>query len=601
MSWSVRRKRTASSSISSSASNPSLYAFFEDRQAATGEPAAWLFEELVDCLEVRDQPSLAAALERLAGEPAWTVVALDYELGYLLEPKSAPAAWSPVGRPPLARFWRFARQRRLNVAQAEAWLQQAAGQTVAGIGGLAPQMAKADYLDAVRQIQQLIFDGDCYQVNLTFSLHGQWFGAPLALYARLRRCQPVRYGGFIGDAGQGLVSLSPELFLEKYAGRLRTRPMKGTAPRDAAPAQLLNSAKDRAENLMIVDLLRNDLGRIAANGSVVVDQLFEIEAYPTVWQMVSQISAEVGEVPFGEILRALFPCGSITGAPKIRAMQIAAALEVGARGPYTGALGWLAPDGDFRLNVAIRTLELAADGSGRLGVGSGIVADSEPEGEWQECLLKARFLRECDPGLRLIETLRRENGACPRLAGHLARLRRSAEWLGFPLDETVLQEQLAAQPATGIWRVRLTLGRDGVLAVHSLPLAGEPAGTRYAVLAKQRIDSRNPLRRHKTTERAVYDAALQAVAGEPEVFDVVFLNERDEVAEGARSNVFIERNGILLTPPLTSGALPGVLRAELLVAGTAREAVLKPADLTDGFWLGNALRGLIRVSLRPTP
>jgi para-aminobenzoate synthetase/4-amino-4-deoxychorismate lyase len=577
-----------------------LYAFFEDRQAKAGEPAAWLFEELVDCLEVRDGPGLESALASLRDEPAWTVVAFAYELGYLLEPKSAPANWSPSAQEPLARCWRFACRRELSAAEAEAWLQQAVGDTVAGVGGLTPQMSKDAYLEAVGKIRQLIADGDCYQVNLTLPLSGRWFGAPLALYARLRRCQPVRYGGFVGDAGQGLVSLSPELFLEKCGNHLRTRPMKGTAPRDVPPEQLLNSVKDRAENLMIVDLLRNDLGRVALPGSVTVDRLFEVEAYPTVWQMVSEVSAETGEVSLGEILRALFPCGSITGAPKIRAMQIAAALEVGPRGPYTGALGWLAPNGDFRLNVAIRTLELAADGRARLGVGSGIVADSLPESEWQECLLKARFLRDCGPGLRLIETLRGENGVYPRLQGHLARLRRSAEWFGFPFDETALLARLTDLAAEGVWRARVLLGRDGVLVVQSFPLDSEPVGPRLAVLAEQRIDSRDPLRRHKTTARLAYDAALQALADHCEIFDAVFLNERGEVAEGARSNVFVERDGLLLTPPVASGALPGVLRAELLASGRAREALILPADLVGGFWLGNALRGLIRVSLRPT-
>ncbi len=575
-----------------------MYAFFEDRQAGAGAPAAWLFEAPVDCLEVHDRAELQRTLTRLSAEPRWTVASLAYELGYLLEAHSAPADWSPTCGVPLARFWRFARCRTLDAAEAEAWLQREAGDAAAGVGGLAPEMAEADYLRAVERIRQLIFAGDCYQVNLTLPLRGTWFGPPLALYARLRRCQPVRYGGFVGDARQGLVSLSPELFFEKNGPRLRTRPMKGTAPRSEPPEQLLQSAKDRAENLMIVDLLRNDLGRVARPGSVSVDRLFEIEAYPTLWQMVSEISAEVGEVSFGDLLQALFPCGSITGAPKIRAMQVAGELEMAPRGPYTGALGWLAPDGDCRLNVAIRTLELAADGRARLGVGSGIVADSQGPAEWRECLLKAQFLRQCDPGLRLIETLRREDGRYPRLDGHLARLRGSAGWFGFPFDEAALRRQLDAQPAGGRWRVRVTLGRDGIAAVEAFPLE-DTSAARVAALAAERIDSSDPLRRHKTTARTVYEAALQALAGDLEVFDAVFLNERGEVAEGARSNIFVERDGLLLTPPLASGALPGVLRAELLAAGRAREAVLWPADLAGGFWLGNALRGLIRVSLRP--
>jgi len=278
-------------------------------------------------------------------------------------------------------------------------------------------------------------------------------------------------------------------------------------------------------------------------------------------------------------------------------MQIAAELESGERGLYTGALGWLAPNGDFRLNVAIRTLELAADGHGRMGIGSGIVADSQAAAEWQECRLKAGFLRDCDPGLKLIETLRREGGNYPMWQGHLARLRRSAGWLGFPLDEQALFRELGRQPATGTWRVRLTLDKAGRIEVESFALDAAPPLPRQAVLAAARIDSRDPLRRHKTTARRLYDEALRDLAADSPIFDAVFLNERGEVAEGARSNVFVERDGILLTPPLASGALPGVLRAHLLEQGKAREAVLYPADLQEGFLLGNALRGLTPVWL----
>ena len=544
-----------------------------------------------------DTASLTTALERLEREPGWVVAALDYELGYLLEPKAAPAGWLPAESVPLGRFWRFAECHSLTAEAAEKWLATQLGTAAAGIGGLQPLLAEKAYLAAVDRIKHLISEGDCYQVNLTFPIQFEWFGDPLGLYARLRQRQPVRYGGFVGDATQGLVSLSPELFLERRGVHLLTRPMKGTAPRSASPQQLRASEKDRAENLMIVDLLRNDLGRIAENGSVEVRRLFDIEEYPSLWQMVSEVSARVTKCKMIDLLRALFPCGSITGAPKIRAMQIAAELEKQPRGPYTGALGWLAPNGDFRLNVAIRTLELTVGGGGKLGVGSGIVADSQPAAEWDECLLKARFLQDCDPGLKLIETLRRESGQYPRLDGHVQRLQRSAAWFGFPLDERVLRQQLAAQPVTGLWRVRLTLAKSGTLEVQSFPLLDEPVGVRQAQLASGRIDSTEPLRRHKTTERQIYDLALQQLPADGSCFDVVFLNERDELVEGARSNIFVEREGVLLTPPLASGCLPGVLRAELLASGRACEAVLRQEDLQAGFWLGNALRGLISVTL----
>ncbi len=537
---------------------------------------------------------------RLLGEqPAWVVAAIGYELGYLLEPCSAPVGWQS-GRDVLARFWRFRQRLALSAADAESWLAGQAAGGPAGIGDLSPVADESGYQLAVERIKQLIYEGDCYQANYTFPIEFSWFGSPLALYARLRQRQPVRYGGFVGSPQGGIVSLSPELFLERHGERLLTRPMKGTAARSMPRETLRDSVKDRAENLMIVDLLRNDLGRLAEPGSVSVDRLFEIEDYPTVWQMVSEVSARIGRQDFEAVLRALFPCGSITGAPKIRAMQIIGALEAAPRGLYTGALGWLAPTGDFRLNVAIRTLELASGHRGKMGVGSGIVADSLPAAEWRECLLKAEFLRAIDPGLKLIETLRRENGVYPMWAGHLARLRRSAAWFGFPLDEQRLCRELGKQPSQGVWRVRLTLDKAGEIDIQSVELADTPPSVRLAELAEARIDSGDPLRAHKTTARPLYDAALQGLPADSPVFDLIFANERGEIVEGARSNVFVERDGVLLTPPLACGALPGVLRAELLASGRAREAVLHPADLGGDFFLGNALRGLIPVRLQPT-
>ncbi|HRE17787.1 MAG TPA: aminotransferase class IV [Rhodocyclaceae bacterium] len=295
------------------------------------------------------------------------------------------------------------------------------------------------------------------------------------------------------------------------------------------------------------------------------------------------------------MLSALFPCGSVTGAPKIRAMQIIGELEAEPRGLYTGAFGLIQPNGDFSLNVPIRTLELTANGSGRMGIGSGIVADSEAASEWAECSLKAAFLTELDPGIKLIETLRHEAGQVLRLDRHLARLAASAAWLGFPCDQNTIRRQLAALPTAGPQRLRLTLDKQGTVEIQAFPLVPEPAGPRYARWADERIDSRHPLRRHKTTYRAPYDRAMQALAATPEVFDALFLNERGEVVEGSRSNVFVERDGVLLTPPLSSGALPGVLREELLESGRARERVLWPEDLAAGCLLGNSLRGLVAV------
>jgi para-aminobenzoate synthetase/4-amino-4-deoxychorismate lyase len=281
---------------------------------------------------------------------------------------------------------------------------------------------------------------------------------------------------------------------------------------------------------MIVDLLRNDLGRLAEPGSVKVDRLFEIEDYPTVWQMVSEVSARIGRQGFEPVLRALFPCGSITGAPKIRAMQIIGALEGAPRRLYTGALGWLAPDGDFRLNVAIRTLELATGHRGKMGVGSGIVADSLSDAEWQECQLKAAFIRAGDPGLKLIETLRRENGVYPMWAGHLARLRRSAEWFGF---RSMSSGFVRTGPAAGNRRLAHTpdLDSTGASTFRRRPWPmrrhrhGWPSWPTSASIAGSPA-------RPQDDGPSLYDLALQGLPAESPVFDLVFLNERGEIAEG---------------------------------------------------------------------
>lgn len=607
----------------------SPFALFEDRAAAPGQPAAWLFENPVACWEVREPGDLQTAVHEIAARRLWSVWALDYELGYLLEPRArlehcpvagtvALAQQDPQASEagPAARLWAYAAVEVLTPAALEAWWQRQPEAAPAGIGGLQAGLDESAYCAAVAAIQAYIRAGDCYQVNFTFPLQFQAYGHPFDLYRALRRSQPVRYGGFVQSDGGALLSLSPELFVSRLADRLTTRPMKGTMARsqdanaDAlAAASLASCAKNRAENLMIVDLLRNDLGRIALPGSVQVSQLFEVETYPTVHQLVSQVEARVVDGDDFRLLKALFPCGSITGAPKIRAMQIIEELEQGARGLYTGALGWRSPEGELRLNVAIRTLELDSQGYGRMGLGSGIVADSQAPAEWQECLLKGRFLTNLDPGLELIETLRLEvrlgQADLPRLEGHCQRMAASAAWLGFPWSREAMQVALyrAAQGLPdGVYRLRLALNKTGELAGRCTPLAPEPEGQRLLLLADTPVCAGDPLRRHKTTARYCYDAALAKVAARPEVFDVLFMNEQGQVAEGARSNVFARIDGAWLTPPVACGALPGVLRAGLLATGEVREAVLSLEDLRQATEIrcGNALRGWVGVSLVET-
>lgn len=550
------------------------------------------------------------AFEEAVARNEWIAVAADYALGACFEPALESL---DLGCPSL-RGWVFGAARLLDAQAVGEFLNARLAavsehERIAGVAELVPALDASAHACKVAQIRRWIADGDCYQINLTFPLGFRFYGHPLALYARLRERQPVRYGAFISVPEETLLSFSPELFFERHGQRVVTRPMKGTARRETTPeadaaqrSALLLSEKERAENIMIVDLLRNDLGRLAEPGKVRVESLCDAEAYPTLWQMVSTISAELPGVPLFDLFRALFPCGSITGAPKIRAMQRIAELETTSRGLYTGTLGWLAPGGDCRFNVAIRTLELQPDGRGCLGIGGGIVIDSDPASEYAECLLKARFLTALDPGFELVETLRLENGEYPLLGLHLERLTASAQALGFACDANSVAEALAVQAATnveGVFRVRLTLAHSGCFKVTVAPLPeNKPFWT--VVLADEVLNVDDYLLRHKTTARSRYDRALAQLAATPEIFDAIFFNTRGEVCEGARSTVFVERDGVLLTPPLACGLLPGVKRRQLLESGRAIEHVLKREDLLGAsrLYVANALRGLVEVRLQ---
>lgn len=373
---------------------------FEDRLAGR----AFRFEGFCSRIEARTAADVApalAAIEAARQQGRWVALLLDYELGEWLLPEATLAApagpWTPPqddGRP---RLTALVFDRKVDDTP---WDAPDAASAPAAISLPTPRMTEADYVRQVDAIRGLIEDGELYQVNYTQPLDLQYQGDPATLYRRIAARNPVAHGAFIQDGERTVLSFSPELFVRREGSRLTTRPMKGTAPRHPDPIEdtrlgqaLLASEKNRAENLMIVDLLRNDLGRLAQPGSVKVDALFSLERYPTVWTMTSTVSAEAPGAGLQEVLHALFPCGSITGAPKVAAMRRIRQMETAPRGLYCGSVGWLAPNGDFSLNVAIRTLVLDAHGHGVYSVGGGIVHDSDPAEEWQECHWKARILR----------------------------------------------------------------------------------------------------------------------------------------------------------------------------------------------------------------
>jgi para-aminobenzoate synthetase / 4-amino-4-deoxychorismate lyase len=546
-------------------------------------------------------PALAALqVARSAGN--YVAGYLSYELGYVLEPRLAPLL--PKGRAvPLLWFGVFDAPVRI---EGEA-VRTAFGAWQTGRAYAGPLQHEWDaraYRARFDRVRALIAAGDFYQANLTFRSRFAFAGDPFTLYHRLRGQSAARYGAYIDDGERQILSLSPELFFETSAtGLITAKPMKGTAARgvDAisdvlAREALAESTKNRAENLMIVDLLRNDLGRIAEIGSVSVSDLFEVETYPTLHQMVSTVSARLKPgLDVEALVRALFPCGSVTGAPKIHAMELIAELEQSPRGIYCGAIGHFAPDGSARFNVAIRTLTISG-ARGELGVGGAVVQDSEAESEYDEALLKARYYVCSRRPLELIETLAWEPGrGFTRLDLHMSRMARSAVCLGMPFDagQARLALEAAVQGCTDAQRVRLTLNEAGTFGCTTAPMGKSKTTWTYAV-SRQRVASGDLLARHKINWRELYDSEHSRLSSSCD--EVLFLNERDEVVEGSRTNVFVARDGRLLTPPLSSGALDGVLRQALIGEGRCMEAVLTLDDLRGAeVYLGNSLRGLLRA------
>jgi len=536
----------------------------------------------------RQVPDAVAAIEAALRQGRHVAGWLSYELGYGLEPRltgyPAPA--------PLLQLGVFS-------------APEDDGPPVAGrayAGPLLPEWDQAAYASRFAQVKEYIAAGDIYQANLSFRARFAFLGEPRVLYEQLRGQSGAAHCAYIDayaqEGGPHILSLSPELFFDlSQDGRITVRPMKGTSPRgggdDAAErAELAGSAKDRAENLMIVDLIRNDLSRIAELGSVEVSDLFKVETYPTLHTMVSTVTARKRkDAGVADILRALFPCGSVTGAPKIRAMEILRELETSPRGVYCGAIGHFAPDGSARFNVAIRTLTIRGN-QGELGIGGGVVQDSRMASEYAECLLKARFFESVRKPLELIETLRwsEPGDGFFRLASHLARMKLSAGTFAMPFDEVAVRTALedAVAGKAGPQRVRLILDEQGVFHATAHELPPNPAHWTYTI-SPERPHSGDVFLRHKTNWRELYESEGKRLGTD----EVIFLNQRGELTEGARSNIFIRRGDGLVTPPLSAGLLDGCLRAELIAQGKAREAVLMQDDLTGDVYFGNSLRGLI--------
>jgi para-aminobenzoate synthetase/4-amino-4-deoxychorismate lyase len=589
---------------------------------------------MLACHTPDEWPALLARLQEALAAGLYAVPVLGYELGEQLLGIVPPApADAQLPESPLAQVLLFHGYELLAGEQVTAWLAERAGiNGPAGIAAVRSNVDEATFTRAIERIRDYIAAGDTYQVNYTYRLRFDAFGSVYALYARLRERQPVPYGALIGlPDGRAVLSLSPELFVRHDAGRLLARPMKGTAPAsgddetDALRSNALAAdPKNRAENLMIVDLLRNDLGRVARTGSVGVPALFEVRRYSSVLQMTSTVQAQLADgVSLGAIFDALYPCGSITGAPKRRTMEIIHELEPAPRGIYTGALGWMDPPaygahagaqpgtgfGDFCLSVPIRTLVLQPEHNGvrrgELGVGAGIVHDSDPGAEFAECRLKARFLTGLPNGFEIFETMyaTREDG-CRHLERHLARLRASSAYFGYPFTEELARAgaiaACAVLPAQSPHRLRMALQPDGEIVVHTAPLT-PLVGPVEVLLSDEPVDSTALFARHKTNIRSRYDAAWKD-AERVGAFDTLFFNEHGELAEGGRSSVFVRVGGRWYTPPLSSGVLPGVMRGLLLddPAWNAIECPISRETLerAQEIVVCNALRGPLQATIR---
>jgi len=505
-----------------------------------------------------------------------------------------------LGAPPpgaLAWFGLFKDYQQLDPDAMASCLPDPAG---AWLSPLRPQITRADYAKAFAAVQDYIKAGDIYQANLTFPLLADYAGDPLALYAALRPRAAAGYGGVVWTGDRYYLSFSPELFFAAKDRRVTTKPMKGTAERRVDPAadvaeaeHLRTDPKQRAENLMIVDLLRNDLSRVCDAGSVRVPDLFHIESYPTVHQMTSTVTGELAPGRDAvDVIAALYPCGSITGAPKIRAMQIIAETEAAPRGLYCGSIGRIDAGGDAAFNVAIRTFTLCeTTKTVSLGLGSGIVADSDMDAEWAECLAKGDFAKVGGTGFDLIETMRFEPAqGILRLELHLERMKESARVFGFEFDRHEARNRLHAATfhLEQLSKIRLLASKGGALSIEVRPLSDTPAW-RVAVVPLP-VDSADFRLRHKTSDRAFYDEARRA---RPDCDEVLFTTPDGRLTEGSITALFVERDGTLHTPRLAAGLLPSVLRRELVDMGQAVEADLFAADLDAPFYVGNSLRGLI--------
>jgi len=601
----------------------------DDADSAIDHPTSRLYQHPIQYIEAHSAKELDIALlqiEAAIAQKKYVVSCLSYELGEHfvgIHPRPSSTPW--------IRAWVFDAVTKLSKDQADQWLQkhllESKSNQLAKIDqALIPSMTEPEFTNHIKAIQELIKNGDTYQVNFTYRIKGSLTGEPVSLYQHLRDKQPGPFGAYIEHSEGWVLSCSPEWFLSKQGNRLITKPMKGTGKvGEMSSASLSADPKNRAENLMIVDLLRNDFSKISKAGSVKVPQLFQVDQHGDVLQMTSTIeSTAKNDLSLKDLLSAIFPCGSITGAPKKRTMEIIQELEDQPRNLYCGSIAWFDPVidaeahtgeaesprlGNIGMSVVIRTLEVNQDRQFTMGVGGGITIDSVGENEWHECQTKANFLYQLQSTPGLFETIRVEHGQACHLEHHLKRFEQSSFTLGIPFDRKKALDLVhgACESLNNthlVYRMRLELSSQSQLSVAIHPTNPLPASIEL-LWAQDLFDhdvtsnSKNPWFNHKVSERAIYDDAWRK-AEQKGSFDALFVNELGYVTEGGRTNLFIKKNGQWQTPPLDAGCLPGVMRSLILKdpLWNAIEINITPEDVlsAEEIIFCNALRGIISVN-----
>ena len=597
-----------------------LSLFLENNQNIKNNEAAYIYEDPVEIITANEPSEIAQAFAQIQcklDENYHVAGWVSYEAGLWFESKlKSLLPEKPIV--PYIYMGVYKERKILDGQSADQHWRQYEDKTAYALNGLQLSLDRESYEQAFDKIQDYLKAGDIYQVNFTQKATFDFEGSTKALYAALRNAQAVQYAAYIESDEIKVLSLSPELFITKSAGKLTAKPMKGTCRRGRTidedhkfSTALYHSEKERAENLMIVDLLRNDLSRQAAKGSVKVSNLYEVEKYRTFFTMTTTIEAKVEDGCSAlDVMTSIFPCGSVTGAPKIRAQEIINEIEQEQRGIYTGAIGYFTPDGDMCFSVPIRTITINNDGKGELGIGGAIVADSVAVNEYDECLLKAEFLTKNYPRFDLIETM----GYSPKDGikfkdDHLERLEKSATYFSFSYDQKYINEQLERHIEyiksndVESFKIRVLLSKRGNISVTSEVVSLiDYDELPVVVLSKNNIDSQDTIYFHKTSLREFFVSEFIKYHAETGCFDVLFVNEKGELTEGSFTNLIIEKDGVYYTPPVACGLLPGIFRQQFLKDKSIKtqEVILRPEDLitADQVYLCNSVRGLIPVQIR---